>query len=97
MIRLHKSTYSPEPSLITSVIRISRARYQLIWGYAHVNFTLGSELCLKESTSIAVSSVLHAAYVLLIRESIDKSPFAHTAVYFIFVISVQNISDNLIT
>ena len=39
-MRLHKRTCSSEPPLITSVIRTSRAWYQLIWGSEQVDFLL---------------------------------------------------------
>ena len=78
------------------VDHICWARYQLIWGSVYVNFMLGSKLCSRKSTSIAVSPLSHAAWMLLVRETIDNSPFACTVEYLIFVMTIQNISDDLI-
>ena len=51
LARLRKSTYYPEPSLITSVIRTSRTWFQLIWGLVQVGFMIRSELCSTKSTN----------------------------------------------
>ena len=95
LTRLHKRKCLPEPSLIISVIRTSRAWYQLIWDSVQVDFMLGSELCSRKSTNIAVPSVSHLDWVFQIQEAINYRTIlrtrTHMAVHLIFLMTVQNI------
>ena len=63
LTRLGKCTRSPEASLITSVRRTNSAWYQVIWGFAQVDFMLSQSCVQGENSNIAVPSVTHAARV----------------------------------